>query len=52
MCRSKAVYSAVLECLQGPESEDLELYMFRANPDKFVEIRIDKVFLRYTHHAC
>jgi hypothetical protein len=42
-CRSKAVYSSVLECLQEPGSEDLELYMFRATPDKFVEVRLDKV---------
>jgi hypothetical protein len=37
------VYSAIVECLEEPESEDLELYMFRTTPDKFVEIRIDKV---------
>lgn len=49
VCRSKAVYSAVLACLQEPESEDLELYLFRASPDKFVEIRIDKVFTSCTY---
>ena len=43
------MYTALLECLEKPESEDLELYMFRASPDKFVEIRVDKVLYRDTH---